>query len=182
MVSKPVISSSISRSVSLISALAVGCGGKHEPPAPPAAPAAAAPTASASGGAAPAGAAPAGAAPAGAAPPDADAVGAAAAGAAGGAGGSCLPPQPTASALISETDREIELEITGFETIPKIYAKEGYDDLPEVQPRAHADRVLERRQHRVVLACRPRQVVALVVGGAADECGVARIEEAQPAD
>src|ERR1043166_7700614 len=65
MVSKPVISSSISRSVSLISALAVGCGGKHEPPAPPAAPAAAAPTASASGGAAPAGAAPAGAAPAG---------------------------------------------------------------------------------------------------------------------
>src|SRR5262245_31620284 len=33
MVSKPVISSSISRSVSLISVLvAAGCGGKHEPP------------------------------------------------------------------------------------------------------------------------------------------------------
>src|ERR1041385_7185350 len=63
MVSKPVISSSISRSVSLISALAVGCGGKHEPPAPPAAPAGE--PAPPSAGAAPAGAAPAGAAPAG---------------------------------------------------------------------------------------------------------------------
>jgi predicted amidohydrolase YtcJ len=38
MVSKPVISSSISRSVSLISALAAGCGAKHDPPASPGAP------------------------------------------------------------------------------------------------------------------------------------------------
>src|SRR5213078_1754546 len=47
MVSKPVTSNSISRSVSLISALAVACGGKHEPA--PAAPAAAPSTAEAPG-------------------------------------------------------------------------------------------------------------------------------------
>src|SRR5690242_14269651 len=75
MVSRPVTSSSISRSVSLISVL-VACGGRHEPQPAPAAPAAssaapaapAAPTAATPGAAAPTG-------PPGAAAPDVVMVG-----------------------------------------------------------------------------------------------------------
>src|SRR5438105_1309688 len=99
-----------------------------------------------------------------------------------------LPPQPTTaratSALVRETDREIELEITGFETIPKIYAKEGNHDLPEVQSRAHADRILERRGQVVlrIVARGVRQVGAIGVGRAAEEGRVARVEEPERAD
>ena len=38
--------------------------------------------------------------------------------------------QARASALISEADREIDLEVTSFETIPKIDSQKGQHDLP----------------------------------------------------
>jgi len=50
--------------------------------------------------------------------------------------GAGLLPQPATSALISETDREIDLEITGLETVPQIHAEQGDHDLLQVQPRA----------------------------------------------
>src|SRR5512140_1689225 len=92
-----------------------------------------------------------------------------------------LPHEAAASALVSKTDREIDLEITGFETIPKIEAQEGQHDLPKVEPRPHADRIFERCQRAVVTERRLEQVGALVVRRAAQR-GVARIEEPEGAD
>ena len=45
--------------------------------------------------------------------------------------------QPTA-ALISKADRQIDLVVTGFETIPKIEAQQWEHDLSQVESRSNA--------------------------------------------
>src|SRR3990167_7013746 len=103
------------------------------------------------------------------------------AGAGGRAGGLADEPHPTAtSALISEADREIDLEVTGLETIPKIEPEQGQHDLAQVEPRADADGVLEPRGGVLLIAARARQVVAILVAGG-QERGVAAVEERQAA-
>ena len=80
-----------------------------------------------------------------------------------GSGG--VPQARSANALISKANRQIDLDVTGFETIPEIESQEGQHDLPKIEPRPDADRVLERREVLRV-AARVGQVVARAVWSA----------------
>src|SRR5438874_2023784 len=63
--------------------------------------------------------------------------------------------------LISKTHSEIDLNVTGFETIPKIEAKKGQHDLSQIQARAEADRVLESGPEAIARELRAQQVIAI---------------------
>src|SRR6185312_12553306 len=106
-------------------------------------------------------------------------------------GAGVVPPHPrmrnVASHLIGaatiprlsvrETDREIDLQIARFEPVAKIEAEQRQHDLAQEQPRADADRVLERLQPAGVAA---RQVAPLVIVGR-EERRVRRIPEPEAA-
>src|SRR5207302_1048428 len=83
-------------------------------------------------------------------------------------------PTGAPHALISKADRQIDLDVTGFETIPDIESEEWQHDRAQIEARSDADRVLQRREQVMPPRVARGQVIALVVRAVAGRAVPAR--------